>query len=815
MSFRPSRWAASRRAALFQWFVVGVAAVPPFSAAAQSIPPITAAAAAVEGRVSDAAGHPIPGASLSLVDGSGRVAAQGNCDADGHFVLRDVGAGRYTLIANRQGRELSRAAVDVVAGKSTRVDLRSVAQLNAVTVSARREAARNTLSPSTGGSRYGFDAQALESLPQGERTPLNQVLLQAPGVANDSYGQIHVRGDHADLQYRINDVILPEGVATFGQTLDTRFAKSVDLLTGALPAQYGYRTAGVVEINTKDGGYNGGSVDLYGGSHATLNPSAQLGFTQGALSGFVSGSYLTSKLGVEAPTDAYTPIHDRTEQGKGFGYFSYKLDAKTKLSAILGTAYNRFEIPNNPAQQPDAGYLAAVGLSDFDSTTLDERQYERTNYQVLALNGSVDRVKYQTAIFQRQSAVNYEPDPVGDLVFTGVSGKIKRKSATVGLQSDASLRIGESHTLRGGLFASREDDRADNTSTVFPTVDAASDGSCPNGTITADSGACVSGGPYSITDNNPKNGNTLVGLYAQDQWDISETFTLNYGLRYDRLDAYIRAQQLSPRLGFIWYATDATTVHGGYARYFTPPANELIATSSLQKFANTTNATGSTQNDPVQAERSHYFDLGVLQQLTPAFSVGLDAYYKYVRNLLDEGQFGSALIYTPFNYEQGHVYGLELSSSWRQGPWNAYFNLARSVAQATNVVSGQFNFDADELAYISNHYVYLDHDQRLSGSAGLSYDLDGTVLGTTATYGSGLRKDFANTGKLPPYLQIDLSATHTLQLGSFGPLDLRTALLNVTDRKYELRDGSGIGVGAPQYGPRRAIYFGIAKPFSL
>ena len=94
------------------------------------------------------------------------------------------------------------------------------------------DTARNSLSPDTGSSTYNFSPKALNNLPQGGFTPINEVLLQAPGVAQDSYGQLHIRGDHADLQYRINGIIIPEGISGFGQTLDTHFANKIDLLTG-------------------------------------------------------------------------------------------------------------------------------------------------------------------------------------------------------------------------------------------------------------------------------------------------------------------------------------------------------------------------------------------------------------------------------------------------------------------------------------------------------------------------------------------------------------------------------------------------------
>jgi len=688
------------------------------------------------------------------------------------------------------------------------------AKLDTITVRAKRlDKARNDLSPITGGSRYSYDEKTIANLPQGDATPLNQLLLQAPGVANDSYGQLHIRGDHADLQYRINGIILPEGISTFGQTLDTRFAKNISLLTGALPAQFGERTAGVIDITTKQR-FNGGVVDLYGGSHDTINPSIQGGWSSGDFSSFGSASFLSNTLGVEAPTSSYNPIHDRTTQGKAFGYGEYSLGDNTRLVGMAGFSNNRLEIPNNPGQSPDAGFLAAAGVPDFESSNLNERQFERNIFAIGALQGLTDGgLNYQVAAFERQSTINFSPDPVGDLVFNGVAAQIKRKSDTFGLQADASYQWTESHTLRFGALGSLENDRADNTSTVFPTTAPNADGSCPGGSTPSDSGACLTGGPQTIVDNNPKNNNTLFALYVQDQWDVSKTVVLNYGLRYDHLSAYTSAQQFSPRLGVVWTATSSTTVHAGYARYFTPPSNELIASSSLAKFANTTNSAEITQNSPVLPERSHYFDIGVVQKVTPAITIGLDSYYKYVRNLQDEGQFGQALIFAPFNYEQGHVYGLEFTSAFHQGNWNAYFNAARSTAQATRVRSGQFNFGQDELNYIENHYVYLDHDQRLTLSGGLSYVLYGTTLGADFNYGSGLRKDFANTGKLTPYTQVDLFATRDVTLPGVGKLGLRLAVINVLDRTYELRDGSGIGVGAPQFGQRAAAYVGISKTF--
>ncbi|MGH8456421.1 MAG: TonB-dependent receptor, partial [Stenotrophobium sp.] len=201
----------------------------------------------------------------------------------------------------------------------------------------------------------------------------------------------------------------------------------------------------------------------------------------------------------------------------------------------------------------------------------------------------------------------------------------------------------------------------------------------------------------------------------------------------------------------------------------------------------------------------------------PALSVGVDTYYKMVRELLDEGQFGQALIFTPFNYNKGRVYGIELSTAYHEGPFSAYSNLAVSRAQGTQINSAQFNLNPASVAYTQDHYIYLDHDQRVSGSAGLSYLWQGTTYSLADTYGSGLRAQVTsaipNGDKLPFYNQLDVAAERSVNPSYMGPLKLRLAVINLLDSKYAIRDGSGVGVGAPQFGPRAGVFVGIQKPF--
>src|SRR6202142_3420173 len=200
--------------------------------------------------------------------------------------------------------------------------------LQEITVTAERlNEARAGIQTQTGASTYTIDADAVAATPGGDNTLLNQVIMQAPEVAQDSFGQFHVRGEHNGLQYRLNGIILPEGIAVFGQSLDPRLISSLSLVTGALPAEFGLRTAGIIDIETKSGILaQGGDVAVYGGSHGEVEPSFVYGGGAASFSYFVSGDFLRGDLGIESPDRSANPIHDHTTQYHGFGYFEDILD---------------------------------------------------------------------------------------------------------------------------------------------------------------------------------------------------------------------------------------------------------------------------------------------------------------------------------------------------------------------------------------------------------------------------------------------------------------------------------------------------------
>ncbi|WP_428374418.1 TonB-dependent receptor [Lichenicoccus sp.] len=668
-------------------------------------------------------------------------------------------------------------------------------------VTVRLDRARSALEPDLGATVYRLSRASLQTLPQGDNTPLNQVLLQAPGVAQDSYGQIHIRGDHNEVQFRLDGVQLPEGLSVFGQALQTRFAHSLSLITGALPAQYGFDTAAVIDITTKSGITDpGGEISLYGGQRDDFQPSFSYGGHVGNVDYFVTGDALHDRVGIENPAGTLDPIHDLSNQTHGIAHIAWTVDADTRVSLLAGASNEFFEIPNNPGQTPSLG-LTDGTVSHVNSSDLTEHQREITDFAILSLQKEIGALDLQSSVFTRYSSLSYTPDPLGDLLFDGVSQTASKSVLSTGIQTDASWRVSDQHTIRAGLQITGERLVSNTVSTVLP--------------------AGGSGGdtPFQIFDGQGKTGG-LYGVYVQDEWHILPHVTLNYGTRFDVVDEYTHENQLSPRVNVVWQPWQTTTIHAGYSRYFIPPPFELVGGKDIALFNGTSAAAAVTQDSIVKAERDNYYDAGITQIIVPGLQVGLDAYYKEAQNLIDEGQFGAPIILSAFNYAHGDVHGYEASVTYDRGPLSLYANVALSRAVGRDIVSSQFSFSADELAYISQHFIYLDHNQTWTGSGGAAYTAFSRTdhparLSADLIVGSGLRADgtIPNGQALPGYATINLAAVQTFNSAPLRATQFRLDVINLLDRVYEIRNGTGVGVGAPQFGLRRTLLVGIAERF--
>ncbi|HTV61637.1 MAG TPA: TonB-dependent receptor [Verrucomicrobiae bacterium] len=708
----------------------------------------------------------------------------------------------------------------IVAGGTT-----NVANLGTVTVIGQLNQTRSQILTSVGATAYTHTEADVQAQSQGENAPLVQVLLRSPGVAEDSAvsGNLHVRGEHANLQYRIDGILLPETLTgSFGLVLDPRFIDSVTLIDGSLPAEYGFRTAGIIDIQTKTGAFApGGEVDLYGGSFNTFHPSFEYGDTEGPWDYFVMGSYNETDLGLENATNTVNAIHDHSDQYKAFIYASRLLSDTSRVTIMGGASYSTFQIPDSPVNVATTAngtpyYPNMTGTVDTNWADLNENQVEQDYFTMVALQESYGDFNYQLSAYGQISGIHFLPDPDGDLVFDGEASDVDRNLYSDGIELDASYEIGDKHTLRFGGLLLDEYLTDDNATTVFA-IDPATD--TPTGT------------PYPIVQNFVANA-IFAGAYLQDEWKILPRVTVNYGARFDEYySTFDKENQPSPRINLIYKPTDSTTLHAGYSRFFTPPPLENVPAANLAPFNNTSGATAVTEDTTVKAERANYFDAGISQKIGEHLQLGVDAYYKTAHDQIDDGLFGQTLILSAFNYTKGRVRGVEFTGSYDLGGFSTYANVAVSKAQGEGAQSAQFLWpDQAVINYVNSHWIYLDHDQFISANVGESYlwrqsETKSALFYVDAIIGTGLRQDgpgtipgdpadlIPNGSSVPEYYNLNMGAEEDFRIPHNHILKARVDVVNITDNSYALRSGTGVGVNAPQYGERRGFFGSIGLTF--
>jgi len=754
------------------------------------VSPCSAGAQRISGTITDALGRPLAQASVALHDGQGHTIAHAVTDQGGRFAIGTAKPGVYSLLAVKSGFKSGNKIVVFPRSTAETISI-SLGAETALTlpVQASQLRAPNGVS-STGANRYTVTAQDIANLPRGENTTMTDVLTQMPGVAIDQNQQIHIRNTEGpQFQYEINGVMVPLDINTnppFISMINPMFVQQLSLLDGILPSRYSYATGGVVNIQTKDGcAQPGGSATMYGGQRNTVQPSFQYGGCDGNFSYYVTGLYSQSNTAFSSATPAPDAIHDHTNQGQGFGFFTYNLNPTTRLSLITSVAASNNQLPNQ-ANLPPAYELSGVG--NFPSADINSFLNFRDYLGILSLKGAPTAgLTYQFSFASHYISQKFEPDQIGELIYQGVASTAFHSDFDNTLQGDLIYKLG-AHTLGTGFYLGEYAVEADDSSLVFK-VDANGDQIGPPFF------------PIRVI-NNANKINLLSGIYLDDTWQITEKLRANVGVRWDRLSGFTYNNQIDPTINLLYAIRSDTSLHAGFARYMQVPSFQGISPGAPQAFAGTTGLAGTGIVTP-ETEDDYEWDAGIVHQLTRHIAVSEDAFYEYTHHYLDTGQFGDVPIFAPFNYRHGYIWGTETTITYNADDLSIHASTTIGRNMQTGVATGQFNFDPDELGYINRHYIVLDHQPLYGASGGATYRWKPYLFSVQALYSSGLRGGFADLESLPNVVQIDLSGQRSFDLPHIGEITDRITLLNILDRT---------GISQAAYGPRITVYDTLTIP---
>ncbi len=755
----------------------------------------------IDGSVRDTLGRPIPGVIVTLQDSAGGILARTASGAHGEFHLSARKPGTYALVTARKGFRPATRIISLPLRGGTPVELALAAEAAlTLRVSANRTRVQNTLTE-TGASKYSFTSHDIRNLPQGEATPLDRLLLQMPGVALDQNQEIHIRGEHMGIQYEMNGVLLPLDLntdPTFTQLLNAQLIKSVSLADGILPPKYGYRTAGVIDIKTKDGCDGGGNwFQIYGGQRDTVRPIFEVQGCRDRFSYYATGLYLQSNLGFSGPTSAPDPIHDAVYEGQGFTYLTYQLTPLAKVSLMAGATYADSQFPNTPRMAPQ-WQLDGLDPAFYPSSAIDSSLDQQDYFGVLALNGVFgEKLDYQLAYAAHYNSQNFHPDPTGDLIYEGVSSHVFDSDFSNTIQGDVTYRLNH-HTFGAGFYFGEYGIEVDGHALAFP-VD--------------ESGMQTGTTPVSGSANLNKI-NLVYGVYLQDNWQITRKLSVTFGSRWDLLDAFSVSSQFSPTINFVYKVRPDTTLHAGFARYFQIPNFQGISPVFSNVLAATSASAGVAPGGSLAPlpETDYYWDAGFTQQLMPNLVWGEDNYFRIDRHYLDEGQFGVVPIDAPLNYKRGYGGGVENTLTYNLPNLTLRANVFVAREEDIGVATGQYNFDPVELAYLNRHYFVLDHTPMVGASGGAAWRWRDYLFTFDVLFSSGLRGGFADQDQLPQVWQFNTSVSRFFELPGIGRIENRIVLLNMFDRTNLIRPSEGIGVLQAAYGPRITVYDALTVP---
>ena len=771
-----------KRGAIFHILPVLILIFAALSASAQS-----GNAGQVRGTVADPTGAVIPNAAVHLANGISGFERSASSDATGQFVFANVPFNSYQISVSAQGFAPLSQGIEIrsAVGTSLKLVLQIAAASQTITVESTGDLIENDPTFHTDVNRDLFVKVPMES----QSSTLSSLVTETtPGVSSDSNGLFHGLGDHASNSFSVDgQSITDQQSKVFSNQLPSNAIQSIEVISGAPPAEYGGKTSLVIVATTRSGqGITKptGNISSSYGSFGSATGGFDLAYGKSKWGNFIEADGLNSGRFLDPPE--FTVFHDKGNEQNIFDRVDYSLTPADSIHLDMNYSRSWFQTPNS-FDNLNVQNVETTGPNNGSSSSPDfvnvGNTDQRSKIETINISPTYTRVIGSDSVFNlgafvRRDDYNYFPsgNALADLGPSNLqtsSISQYRTLTNAAVHSDYSyvrgmhnLKIGaqygqtflhENDSL--GVVESTYNSPCMNAMTGNPLPGYSSPSGCLGVSVTPNTNYLSVLAPYDLTRSGSVykfSGHTDVkelGLYIEDQIKAGN-WLFNLGLRGDVYNGLTSATQAEPRVGIAYNIKPTTTVlRVSYARTLETPFNENLVLSSigcsnavLSPLLNCTSGVSGTLQPGFRNE----FHAGLQQAFGKHLVFSGEYIWKYTHNAFDFSVLGNTPITFPIDWHNSKIPGYALRADVPQVHGFSAYLVASSVAArffppqvaGAGATVGQaglpFRIDHDEKFNQTTHLQYtISRGKALNGLwGGFNWRYDsGQVAGATPCYG--------------------------------------------------------------------------------
>lgn len=732
----------------------------------------------IEGVVKDQSGASVPGAKVEITNPVSGFRRETTTDTDGNFRFTNVPFNPYHMTVTAPGFSTTTQDVDVRSTVPTNVQigLKVGAAEQSITV----EASGPDLIENESTFHTDIDQGIIDRLPleSASSSVSSLITLTSPGVAADSNGLFHGLGDHAENSFSVDgQPITDQQSKVFSNQIPSDSIQSLEVISGAPPAEFGDKTSLVIKVTTKSGlGVTKPTGSIYSsyGSFGTANVGFDLAYGTQKWGNFIAANGLKTSRFLDPPE--LTAMHDKGNEENIFDRVDYQLSGKDTVHLNFQFTRSWFQNPNSFDQQLhpcNAGFTcngAGVAVNPVNGAPLgatDQRSQIKT-YNIAPVWTRLinSNTVFTFGAFVRKDQFNYYPsaDPFADFSPDLQAQTIAqdRKLTNAGLRSDISYVKGM-HNIKAGVtyeqtFLTETDTLATvdpGFSALFNQLDvngnpipnpAGGNFNCGNPLQPNEVGPCQTLASVDLTQGGKPftfHGHTDVkeaSLYIQDTI-TKGNWSFNLGIRGDIYNGFASATQAEPRLGVAYNIKPTNTVlRLSYARTLETPFNENLIIASTGCSNPVIAVLVPPPNIPcvsgaIQPGQRNEFHAGLQQAFGKYLVIDGEYIWKYTHGAYDFGVVAASPIAFPIEWHNSKIPGYAIRVSVPN-----YHGFSALVVMS-GVAARFFNPQVGGVPFLPAGNVFrIDHDEHFNQTTHLQYQpwKIGPWFGFNWRYDSGL-----------------------------------------------------------------------------